>query len=342
MLNIAYIGNGKSANRYHIPFAQKVSGINIKTILSPEDESPWAAIPGVNYVKDINAIWDDPEIQLVVLCTPPQAHYTLAIEALDHGKNVLIEKPFTETSQQARELFAYAKEKNLFVQGYQNRRFDSDFLTVQKVIESGKLGDILEVEASFDYFRPEVPESIHAYSRLNSFLYGHACHTADQIISYFGFPTSTHFDVRQLLGPDRMSDYFDLDFYYPNSLKVSVRSSFFRLVSRPSFVVYGKKGVFKKYDSDRQEEHLKMFYMPTNPDFGVDTPDHYGTLTYVDDAGTFHEEKVISEVGGYEKFYEGLYQSLVNGQEKVVKDEETIKLIELLESAADSMEQKQS
>lgn len=332
MLTIAYIGNGKSANRYHIPFAQKIKDISIKTIFSPSKHAAWPTIPNVNYVQDKQAIYDDPDIQLVVIATPPQSHYQLAKEALEHGKHVLVEKPFAETSAEARELFALAKAKNLLIQCYQNRRFDSDFLTVQKVIESGRLGELLEVEMHFDYFRPEVPNQTSEFVVLNSFLYSHACHTVDQVLSFFGFPEEIHYDVRQLLGSHRMNDYFDLDFYYENPLKVSVKSSFFRIKERPSFVVYGKKGCFVKQTKDRQEEQLKQFYMPTNPDFGVDLPEHYGTLTYLDENGIYHEEKVISEVGDYSRIYQGLYDSIILGKEKIVKDEETIRQIEILET----------
>lgn len=249
---------------------------------------------------------------------------------MEHGKNVLIEKPFTETSEEAKELFRLADEKGLFIQCYQNRRYDSDFLTVQKVIESGVLGDLLEVEMHYDYFRPEVPESVEHFSIGTSYLYGHACHTLDQVISYFGRPDDVHYEVRQLLGDDRMNDYFDLDLFY-GRMKVSVKSSYFRLKERPSFVVYGKKGVFVKETKDRQEEHLKMFYMPENEDFGIDLPEHYGTLTYMDDEGVFHEEKVVSEIGDYSRVYEDIYETLINGKPKAVKDEETLLQIEMLE-----------
>jgi predicted dehydrogenase len=129
-----------------------------------------------------------------------------------------------------------------------------------------------------------------------------------------------------------MNDYFDLDFYY-SSLKVSIKSSFFRLKGRPSFVVYGKKGVFMKETEDRQEEHLKLFYHPKDHDnFGVDSPDHYGILTYLDDDGNYHEEKVVSEKGDYARVYDDIYQAIVHGKEKVVKDEETIAVMEILEN----------
>ena len=127
-----------------------------------------------------------------------------------------------------------------------------------------------------------------------------------------------------------MNDYFDLDLFY-GRMKVSVKSSYFRLKERPSFVVYGKKGVFVKETKDRQEEHLKMFYMPENEDFGIDLPEHYGTLTYMDDEGVFHEEKVVSEIGDYSRVYEDIYETLINSKPKAVKDEETLLQIEMLE-----------
>src|SRR5699024_2742655 len=114
-------------------------------------------------------------------------------------------------------------------------------------------------------------------------------------------------------GDDRMNDYFDLDLSY-GRMKVSVKSSYFRLKERPSFVVDGKKGVFVKETKDRQEEHLKMFYMPENEDFGIDLPEHYGTLTYMDDEVVFHEEKVVSEIGDYSRVYEDIYETLINGK----------------------------
>ncbi|MGM0168428.1 oxidoreductase NAD-binding Rossmann fold protein [Enterococcus sp. AZ135] len=340
MLTIAYIGNGKSANRYHLPFSTKLADkIKVKTIYSPVEENTWEKIEGVHYTTDINEIYDDPEIQLVVVSTPSSLHYKLGKEVLEHGKNALIEKPFAETSAEAKELFDLAKEKGLLVQCYQNRRFDSDFLTVQKVIESGILGDLIEVEMHYDYFRPEIPESVKEFSLNTSYLYGHACHTLDQVISYFGEPDDIHYEVRQILGEGRMNDYFDLDLFY-GRIKVSVKSSYFRLKERPSFIVYGKKGVFVKETKDRQEEHLKIFHMPKNQDFGIDLPEHYGTLTYMDDEGVYHEEKVVSEIGDYSRVYEGVYESIINGKEKIVKDEETLLQIEMLETGIKQIEGK--
>lgn len=338
MLKVAFIGNGKSANRYHVPFILKLPDkFQIKTMFSRHLKDDWARLDGVNYTTDVNEIYQDVDLDLVVVSTPPQFHYQYAKDLLEHGQNVLVEKPFTQTVEQAEELFALAKEKGLFLQCYQNRRYDSDFLTVQKVIKSGVLGDLTELEMHFDYFRPEVPQAVHEFSRADSFVYSHACHTLDQVISLFGKPDDVHYDVRQLLGSGRMNDYFDIDLYY-GGLKVAVKSSYFRIKARPSFVVYGQKGMFVKETKDRQEEHLKMFYLPDHPDFGLDTPEQYGTVTYVDDQGQYHEEKVVSEVGDYSRVYSAIYETLVHGKTKAVKDEETILQIKMLAEAISQIE----
>lgn len=332
-LVIGYIGNGKSTNRYHLPFSLKVSDIiKVKTIYNPRiHHDIWPAIDSIYYTNKLDDLLNDPEIDLIVVCTGHHYHYTYAKKVLAAGKHLLCEKPFMETSCQAREIFKLAREKGLFASAYQNRRYDSDFLTVQKVIANGKLGNLLELEMHYDYYRPEIPHQIDYFDPIRSYLYGHGCHTLDQVISYFGKPDSVHYDVRQLLGPGRMNDYFDIDMYYDN-LKVSVKSSYFRVKERPSFVVYGDRGYFIKESKDRQEEHLKQFYMPTNPDFGLDLPQHYGTIIYYDDNNQYHEEKVPTVTGDYAEVYRGVYNCIVKGEAQVIKPEETIYQMEMLEA----------
>lgn len=337
MLTIAYIGNGKSTNRYHLPYVLQRKNIRVKTIYNPRiHHDIWAKAEGVHYTDRIEDIWNDPEVSLVVVCTAKELHYEYAKAALLCGKHVLVEKPFMPTYREAEEIFALAAEKGLIVQCYQNRRFDSDYLTVKQVIESGKLGDLYEAEMNYDYYRPEIPASKHSFLPLESFLYGHGSHTVDQVVSYFGAPDSLHYDVRCLLGENRMSDYFDLDFYYGKQLKVSVRSSYFRVKCRPSFLLYGRKGMFIKATSDRQEEHLKHFYLPGHADFGKDLPEHFGILTYYDEAGNYHEEKVPTITGDYGRVYDALYATIQHGASPLITPEQTLLAVKIIENGAAS------
>lgn len=330
MIKIGFIGNGKSTNRYHLPFVIKSGKFKVKTIWARQIRDDWSKLDGTLYTEDLSTLLDDAEIDVIVVTTPIEAHYEYAKLALIHGKHVILEKPFTKTVAESEELFVLASEKGLLLQGYQNRRFDSDFLTTLKVIESGKLGKLQEVEMHYDYWRPEVPQSVDKFSVETSFLYNHACHTLDQVVSYWGQPDYVDYDMKQLLGQDRMNDYFDLDLHY-GDLKISVKSSYFRIKPRPSFVAYGDKGMFVKANKDRQEEDLKHFYMPNNADFGLDRPEDYGILTYVDENGFYREETVISEIGDYSCYYDALYDTLVNGREPLVKKEQTITVMTMLE-----------
>ena len=332
-IKIGFIGNGKSVNRYHLPYLlARKDKYEVKTIFSINDSGIWKKQENVKYTEDLDELLNDSEIDVISVNTPSCAHYELAKKVLEAGKNCIVEKPFTHKSAEAKELFDLAKSKNLILQAYQNRRFDSDFLTVLKVIESGKLGNVFQIESCFDYYRPEMPNNVKEYSKETSFIYGH-CHSIDQIISYYGEPKSINYDLRQLLGENRMNDYFDIDMNY-DGLKVSIKSSFFIAKPRPSFTVYGTKGTFIKEKEDQQEKDLKHFYLPENhPDFGVDQPEDYGTLIYYDENNTYHEEKVLSEIGDYGRYYDALYDTLVFGKDVLVKPSETICLIKILEES---------
>lgn len=87
-----------------------------------------------------------------------------------------------------------------------------------------------------------------------------------------------------------------------------------------------------KETKDRQEEHLKLFHMPENKDFGVDTVKHYGVLTYIDEEGIIHEEKVKSVNGDYGRVYDDLYEAVINGKSKTITDEQTLLQMVILET----------
>lgn len=123
-------------------------------IRSKRDKKMAIELPATAYTENIHTILQDEEIKLVSICTPPSTHYELAKICLENGKNVLVEKPFCETVEEAEEILQLAKENNLVAMPYQNRRFDSDYLTLAQVLDSGVMGEIIEAELHFDRFRP--------------------------------------------------------------------------------------------------------------------------------------------------------------------------------------------
>lgn len=328
-LHCAFIGFGKSATRYHLPYVlHRKADWHVAHIYrrSPKPDEQLPQYAHIHFTSELDDILNDPQVKLVVVCTHADSHFDYAKQALEAGKNVLVEKPFTPTLSQAKELFALAKSKGLTISPYQNRRFDSCFLTTKKVIESGKLGQIVEIESHFDNYRPVdggkpgLPQ--------DGVFYGLGVHTMDQIISLFGRPQQVSYDIRHLRNKANPDDTFEAQLFY-GDLKAIVKSSHLVKLEYPKFIVHGHNGSFIKYGIDQQETSLKANIMPGEPGFGADSS--VGILEYVDDAGNTVREEVTMETGDYGRVYDALYQTLVNGRENFVSESDALTNMEILE-----------
>ncbi|WP_127842949.1 Gfo/Idh/MocA family oxidoreductase [Actinomyces wuliandei] len=339
ILSIGFIGNGKGTNRYHIPFSQALpEKFRVKTVHARHiRHDVWPALPGVTYTSDLEVVLTDPEIDVVEISTPHSTHYELSRQALKAGKHVVCDKAFVGTVAQAEELYALADAQGVTVQCYQNRRFDSDYLTARKVMESGRLGKVFEIVTHYDYWREEFVEHgrTGVYDRLSGIVYGHSCHCVDQLIDWLGVPDRWHAEARQLYGPGRPDLYFDFDLYYDDlGIKATAAASYTAAIQRPSFEVYGDRGTFIKVEKDQQERDLKHFYLPAgHEDFGLDMPEQWGTLRYYDDDSRMHEERVETVRSTYSMFYDALYETVAHGAPLLVRPEETLAQLRILEDA---------
>ena len=237
-LHCAFIGFGKSTTRYHLPYVlHRKDRWHVAHIFrrgaKPEEQSPQYS--HIHFTSDLDEILNDPQVKLVIVCTHADSHFEYAKRALEAGKNVLVEKPFTPTLEEAKALFALAKSKGLTVTPYQNRRFDSCFLTTKKVIESGKLGEIVEIESHFDNYRP-VDGGKPGLPQDGAF-YGLGVHTMDQIISLFGRPDHVAYDIRSLRNKANPDDTFEAQLFY-GDLKAIVKTSHLVKLPYPRFIVH--------------------------------------------------------------------------------------------------------
>lgn len=329
-LNIAYIGFGKSAKRYHLPYVLIREQLKVKTIYSRrrhfEEEANYEKYQ-INFTENIDDILNDPDINLVVITTPSTTHYELAKEVLLHKKHVLVEKPFCLNLEDTKELLALAKQNNCVCLPYQNRRFDGDYLTMKKVIESGVLGEIIEVESHFDYYRPEVNTAMPK-SQFGAF-YGLGVHTLDQMIALFGRPDYIYSDVRHLRNKNIPDDTFEVQLFY-GDLKVIVKTSHLIKMDYPKFIVHGKLGSFIKYGIDLQETCLKANHFPGDEYFGLDPVSAYGTLSYTDSNHKEHTEQVVSELGDYGRVYDELFEIIINHKTAFISEEQILIVMEIL------------
>lgn len=332
MLVVAYIGFGNSVCRYHLPYVERRKDtVKVKYIYRREedrigDEERETWYPDITFTTDIDQVMNDPEVNLIVVNTPDQFHVSYTMQALDHGKNVLCEKPFAMSAKEASEVFAYAKEKGLIAMANQNRRYDADMRTVRKVIESGVLGEILEVESHYDYYRPSIADHVGF-----GILYGLAVHPIDQIIGQFGKPKKVVYDCRSFDHPGESDDYYDIDFFY-DRMKAIVKTSYYVKLDYPRFIVHGRKGSFLMPALGHQSAQ-KAKPGPVEISFEPLPEDKWGTLSYIDENGQDITKKVPTEIQDYGLIYDNLYDVIFNGGEKVVKDEEVIEVLRIIEEA---------
>lgn len=333
MLTAAYIGFGVSVREYHIPYVENRDDIKVKYVYRREEDIAQFAdyepfYPEIGFTTDLDKILGDDEVNLVIVGAPDRFHVPYAKAALNAGKHVLVEKPFAPTAEEAREVFALAKEKGLICMPNQNRRFDADFLAVKEVIKSGKLGQLVRLESHYDYFKTN-----GWYDHLGT-LYNLGVHTIDQVISLLGMPDSTHFDVRSIHHPGVGDDYYDLEFYYGNS-KASVNTSMCVLIDYPRFTLHGTNGSFTLPPVIHNSGKKKVVGRHTVS--REDAPkDRWGTLVYMNEAGEKVTEAVPVGCAHYERIYDSLVDAIENGGQKCVKDEEVIKVLEILEEATET------
>ena len=331
-LKIAFLGFGKSTTRYHLPYVLCRDNMEAVMIYNrkrkPELEKNYTDY-SMKFTDDLNEVLNNKEIELVSVCTPLATHYELAKKCLEAGKNVLVEKPFTSTLEEAKELFELAKQKKLVIMPYQNRRFDSDYLILKEIIKEGNLGKIVELESHFDRFRPNDP--VQDGKVQDGSFWGLGSHLIDQMISLFGKPKKIYYDVKNMMGKKAVDDYFQVELFYED-FKAIVKSSHLVKLEYPKFIVHGINGSFIKYGIDKQEECLKNGMLPDETGFGLDTVENYGVIDYTDASGDEREEVRVTPLGDYGRIYDNLYEAIKNSKEKLIKDEEALLLLEILEA----------
>lgn len=333
MLVVAYIGFGNSVCRYHLPYVQRrKETIKVKYIyrraedrVGDEERETW--YPDITFTTDLDQVMNDPEVNLIVVNTPNAFHVSYTMMALDHGKNVLCEKPFAMTAQEAQMVFDYAKARGLVAMANQNRRFDADMRTVRKVLESGVLGDIVEVESHYDYYRPSAANRIGFGT-----LYGLAVHPLDQIIGEFGHPKKVTYDCRSIDHPGQADNYYDIELFYDHGMKAIVKTSYYVKLDYPRFIIHGKKGSFLMPALGHQSS-LKPKPGPIEISFDPLPESLWGTLSYVTENGEDITKKIPTEIGDYGIIYDNLYDVIFHHGQKVVQDEEVIEVLRIIEQA---------
>jgi predicted dehydrogenase len=337
-INTALIGFGLSGRVFHAPFIHTHPGFHLTAVVERNREDSKRIYPYTEVIKDYKEVLSRKDIDLVVVGTPNTLHFPMVKEALQAGKDVIVEKPFVPTSREAEQLIQIAEKsgKKIFV--YQNRRWDGDFLTIRKLIEQGSLGAIKYYEAHFNRYSPELKPG--AWRDLDipggGILFDLGSHLIDQAVCLFGMPDIVTAEVKAERQGSKVDDYFRLELIYPDKSALLTAGM---LVSEkgPRFIIDGTEGSFSKWGIDPQEASLKKGNMPVGEEWGKDDPKYYGTLGK-GSAVPVELSQVPTEAGNYMAFYDNVYEVLFKNLPQLIHPQQARDVIFIIEKAFESSE----
>jgi scyllo-inositol 2-dehydrogenase (NADP+) len=305
---------GMSGKVFHAPFLHDHPDFHIKKVLQRTSSDVLERYRYVEIARSFEDLINDPEIELIVVNTPEPTHFEFTKAVLEAGKHAIVEKAFTVTSEEAEVLIQLADEKNLVLSVYQNRRWDSDFLTVRKVLEEGLLGRLVEFESNYQRYRNFIQPSTWKEEDQpgTGILYNLGSHLIDQVLYLFDWPEMVFADLRIQRTGGQVHDNFEIILYYPN-FKATVKAGYLVREPGPRYKLLGTVGSFVKYGIDPQEEALKEEKSPLESGWGEEAESDWGTINTTI-SGLDIRGKVKSFPGDYMAYYDNVRDAIRNQQ----------------------------
>ena len=326
------VGFGMSAQVFHAPFLSTLPGYELAAFVERRQAASRQRYPHTKLYRSLEELLADSDIDLVVITTPNDTHFTYAMQALEAGKHVVLEKPFANSSAEAMALVQAAQQSKGVLSVYHNRRYVSDFLTIEQIVAQHLLGQVHEYECHFDRYRPEAKPQAWREEPLpgSGILYDLGSHLIDQALYLFGLPKSVTADIRMQRPHARIDDCFDLRLDFGFTKAILCSSMLVREMG-PRYMIHGTLGSYIKSGDDPQEALLKEGMLPNGPDWGLEPAGIEGML-HTEIEGSQVRKPLASLPGNFGYYYANLYQTLINGQplrEHPAHGYNTIKIIEL-------------
>lgn len=339
-INTAICSFGMSGLVFHAPFISVNPKFNFYGVLERTKNLAQEKYSNVKTFRTIDDLVNDKNIELVVVNTPNITHYEFTKKAIVAKKHVIIEKPFTATFSEAQELIVLAKENNVILSVYHNRRYDSDFKTVQKILNEGWLGDIVEAEFHYDRFDANLSYKTHKETPTAGVgsIYDLGSHLIDQVLVLFGMPTAVFADLNSYRPNSQVADYFDVKLYY-SSHRVILKSSYFVREALPAYILHGMEGSFIKSKADVQEKNLQAGKIPNSKNWGKEPNEEMGLL-HTEKDGKIIKNRVPTLLGNYMEYYEGIYQAIRHNNHVPITATEGANVIKVIEATLKSNKEK--
>jgi len=331
-LKIGLVGYGYAGLTFHAPLIQCSGSTELTAIATSQSDKARSDYPEAVIVPDIDGLLAIDELECIVIATPNDSHFGLARKVLESGLHVVVDKPVTLNAADARTLAALAQQKGLLFAPFHNRRWDGDFLTLQVLLESGRLGRITHFESHFDRFRPVVPNRWREKTAQGGgLLFDLGPHLLDQALVLFGMPETIAATVKQHRDHALAPDYMHLQLGYPDK-EIVLHASALSAIAPPRLSVHGTRGSYVKTGLDVQEDQLKAGLRPGEATFGKNLP---GLLSELIDGQILHTELATCD-GAYVDFYRGLAASILSGAPFAVTAQDGVNVMTLIELAMHS------
>ena len=337
MIDAGVVGFGLGGRAFHASIIHAVAGLRLAAIVQRSGNSAQEVYPEAKIVRDVDELLAMPSISLVAISTPNETHFPLAKKCLEAGRHVVVDKPFTTTLEQARELVAIARKNGKIVTVYQDRRFDGDYRTVQKILVERTLGKVVRFQSAFDRCRPQIrPGSWKEKPALGSgVFYDLGPHLLDQALQLFGPPEQVLADIRIEREGSAVDDAFEVTFYYHDGKRACLNASMLAPDPRPHYRIQGTRGLYIKQGLDPQEALLREGQPAAGDDWGVESEREWGTLTLWNGAEVV-TEKVPTLRGDYRDFYAQVRDAILGTAKPPVTFDEALRLMYTLELCVQS------
>ena len=330
---------GMSGKVFHAPFLSTNPHFELRKIVERSKELSKEFYPQTQIVRTFSDLLTD-DIDLIIVNTPDSTHYEYCRQALEAGKHIVVEKPFTTTIEQGEELICLAEKKHLTLSVFQNRRWDADFLTVQEIIHNKYLGRLVEYESTFQRYRNFIkPNTWKETGEAGGGLtYNLGSHLIDQALVLFGMPEAVYAETAILRDGGKVDDYFVIRLLYPN-IKVNLKASYLMKEPLPRFVLHGTLGSYIKYGVDKQEAALVAGGIPNQPHWGEEAEEEWGIIN-TEIEGKEVRQKYPSLKGNYGAFYQNIYEHIKEQKPLITDARQVIQVIKVIEAAYKSSKER--
>jgi predicted dehydrogenase len=336
MIRVGLIGFGLAGRVFHAPLVSSVEGLELAAVVERTGDKAAALYPNITTYRTFEELLGDASIKLVVVATPNASHHDMALAALEAAKNVVVDKPVGMTTAEIAGLMELAGGLGLQLIPFHNRRWDSDFLTLQKVLDERLLGTVVHVESTFDRWRPGA--SSRGWKELSDqggLLFDLGTHLVDQALHLFGYPDSVSAELRHEREGEGAEDSFTLRLHYYTGLTVTLGANCLSALPRPRFHVRGTRGNYWKWGLDPQEAALGSITRIEDRNWGKEPEQAWGTLA-IDEDGNVKTRQVESVAGDYRPFYAGVRDAILGQGPAPVAAQDAWRTTRVLEYAQES------